>query len=249
MSILWNYMILSHRHQALDARIIPECLRVVKAHGYEPAGLRPAGVDSLEDIMAAYPGENASVSEEEVVDKLSEQGGTVFVRKNNLEIWLGFDASDTADISVRNPNYSVDPLQYTETSLCVERYQLKDSAVAETQLAADLASIFADICVALDAPYGYCCDEIDWEELVFRKLLLSDFLSTNKPPEVLFWLQYISMDFIKPQVLRMFEEYGAKVEMLQKGALVRFFDDPLAVDLAELFEINNIWRKVRSMLK
>jgi hypothetical protein len=37
--------------------------------------------------------------------------------------------------------------------------------------------------------------------------------------------------------------------MLQKGALVRFFDDPLAVDLAELFEINNIWRKVRSMLK
>lgn len=148
-------------------------------------------------------------------------------------------------------------------------YRGEDGSHERIRHATDAQELYCDLCAYFDAPYGAGWSNYDYEEVMmdlhravyghlelsfdqtldkhtFQALMDEERLDlevrNRRPPGVLFWLQYFSQEYAEQIDLEACTRLGGKLQLLQKGLFLTFFDYPWEVDFRTLLAVNEQWR-------
>ncbi len=238
----WDFSVISARRQFSPESIVSLALKIAKDHGYSPINPQNGLVEGIH--AEGYP-DFSLPSTEQLIRLLSQDGGLVNLWSDYTDVALSFHNPDpTVTGLLGSASSAAGP--FVVTALHVENSSWRPSTIERGLIVRDSEGIFADLCLALSSPYGYCVDEDAGDQLMadlgldlsFRRNFRAD-----KPPEYLFWLQYLSASYAEVVDLPLIAELGGKVEKVGEGIFVRFFHAPWEVDLRRLVEINRHWKQ------
>jgi hypothetical protein len=234
----WSYDVLSAWGQFPLETIIRMALESTAARGYSQINPWSGLVEGI--YPAGYPG-FALQSVEDMTSLLAQDGGLV-------ELWKDASGATLSFTRVRRRSKSGAGAAGGQTnlflvaSLGIEMAEWRPDTVERQIIADDAEHIFAELCSVLSSPYGFSMDEDAFEELRLEPDFLGN-IDLQKPPENLFWLQYLSRSYAEQIDFTVLEKLGAKIEQNGDGMLVRFFDAPWLVDLSQLVKINQHWKQ------
>lgn len=230
MSNIWSYDLV--RPEPLSASEIEAALALLTDAGY--AARSPAQVEPLVRGLTGSASQR-SASDGQMTDVLAQDGGSVVLWKDEVDILLTVSAAASqTEVSSRAAG---------RPGRCQLAVSVDDAFFrrepARATLAADMKRVFIGLCELLGATYGYVSDEDEWEALV-TAAPDADRARLQRP--VLFFLNYFADASLSQLGDNPFAALPARVERLGRGVLVSFFGSPWEVDLPQLAAINQRWR-------
>ena len=116
---------------------------------------------------------------------------------------------------------------------------------ARLTVASLIKHIFADICISQNAIYGFSADEYMQEEYAINLSSIIPDVLFGKAPLNFFWLNYFSSKLFLSLSREKISLIHGKIEPLNKGAFVSFFNYPWEVRIQDLIMINEKWSRLK----
>ena len=111
-------------------------------------------------------------------------------------------------------------------------------------IASQIKHLYADLCISQNAFYGFSTDEFMEEEYTEYLLRAIPKVITGETPPTYFWLNYFSEMILSIMDREKIILVNGKIESLDKGYFVSFFDYPWQQKISDLKRINIQWKQL-----